>query len=221
MKKLIHKITASKSVIYIFYLFVRLYSLTVRIKIENEATWLNKQKNGEPVLLCLSHQQFFYMVRFFRRYFNNFETQTIVSQNRDGDIVAWLAEFLGVSVQRGSSSKGGKAAMEGLIEFLLTKKGIGFNIIDGPRGPLGTVKPGSIRIAQRTGAYIVPTLLISKDVWYVNSWDRFMVPKPFSKVILKFGDMIKADQIQTNEEFEAKRLELETVMAPYIIKKNI
>lgn len=220
MKKLIHKITTSKTAIFIFYLFIRLYSLTVRMKIENEDEWLNRQQNGMPVLICLTHQQFFYMIRFFRRYFKAFECQTIISKSRDGDIVAWLAEFLGVSAQRGSSSKGGRAAMEGLIEFLLIKKGLGFIIIDGPRGPLGVVKPGPIRIAQRTGAYIVPAFLISKDVWYVNSWDRFMIPKPFSKVTLKFGSLMKINDTNSNEEFEAKRLELEKNMAPYIIKEN-
>lgn len=218
MKKILHKITSSKATIYILYLIVRIYSLTVSIKIENERTWLKRQKNGEPVLLCLSHQQFFYMVRFFRRYFFNFDTSIIISQSRDGDIAAWLAEFSGLPALRGSSSKGGKLAMEGMINFLNDKKGIGFNIVDGPRGPLGIIKPGSIRIAQKTGASIVPTFLISNDVWHVNSWDRFMIPKPFSTVTLKFGEMIQVDDIQTSDEFESARLRLEQAMAPYINK---
>ena len=140
----------------------------------------------------------------------------MISRSRDGDIIAPVAEFSGWHVARGSSSKGGRKAMEEMIEYI-SRYGLGANIVDGPTGPIGKVKPGTVRIAQKSGAVIVPCYVIPESAWYFKSWDRFMIPKPFSKLVIKFGNVIKADSIKTREDFEKIRMNLENAMAPYLI----
>ena len=86
------------------------------------------------------------------------------------------------------------------------------HIIDGPRGPFGVVKPGVIRLAHATDSVIVPFYTRADRAWYARSWDRFFLPKPFSKVVLRFGEKIEFRQTETSEAFEEQRKALEEVM---------
>lgn len=220
MKKIAQKLANSPVVVYLVFIFVRIYLLTVRIRIENEKQWIEKHRAGEPVLICMFHQQFFYSVRFFRKYLIH-NPCIMISKSRDGEIAALVGKYSGCTVVRGSSSRGGKAAMEQMIEYLMKRKGFCINLVDGPQGPIGKVKPGSIRIAQKSGAAVIPAFFNSKDVWQVNSWDRLMIPKPFSCVTLRFGKPLYADQIKTREDFESVRLKLEAAMVPYLQNKKL
>jgi len=66
-------------------------------------------------------------------------------------------------------------------------------IVDGPKGPSGIVKAGAIRLAHAADAVIVPFSVSAEKAWYFNSWDKFLLPKPFSKVFLRFEEIIKFD----------------------------
>jgi hypothetical protein len=105
--------------------------------------------------------------------------------------------------------------MEEMIEAL-ENNCVGANLIDGPKGPIGKVKPGAVRMAQRSGAVLVPCVVIPESARFFNSWDRFFIPKPLSRITIKFGSMVSPDAIMTREEFEQTRVHLETVMAPYL-----
>ena len=70
----------------------------------------------------------------------------------------------------------------------LKENGLAAHIVDGPRGPAGIVKKGCIYLAKDADAVIVPMYTVAKKAWYFNSWDRFFLPKPFSKVIIRYGD---------------------------------
>jgi lysophospholipid acyltransferase (LPLAT)-like uncharacterized protein len=164
--------------------------------------------------LCTFHQQFFSLIRHFKTY-KRFNPCIMISQSKDGDIIAPVAKLTGWHVARGSSSRGGKNAMEEMIEAL-ENNCVGANIIDGPRGPIGKVKPGAVRMAQRSGAVLVPCVVIPESAWFFNSWDRFFIPKPLSRITIKFGSMVSPDAITTREEFEQTRAHLETIMAPYL-----
>jgi len=219
MKKIIQKLCTSRLFIYFLYVFVRIYLLTISVKIENEEEWTGLVKNGKPVVICLFHQQFFFIVRFFRKYLIH-SPCIMINRSRDGDIGALLAHYSGCSVVRGSSSRGGRQAMEEMVEYLSKPGRFCIHLVDGPRGPIGRVKAGAVRIAQKTGACLIPVYFISDGFWQVGSWDRFMIPKPFSRVILRFDKKIDADSIGTDREFEERRLELETVMGPYLVNHS-
>ncbi len=215
IRKKLNRLLRTRGFLYFAFVVVRFYTLLLRIKIKNEENWIKYMQDGNPVLLCVFHQQFFPLIRHFKEY-EKFNPCIMISGSKDGDIVAPIAEFSGWHVARGSSSKGGKHAMEEMIDYI-SNNGLGANIVDGPTGPIGKVKPGSIRIAQRSGAAIVPCYVIPESAWYFNSWDHFMIPKPFSKLVIKFGNMIKADSIKTRHDFEKIRLDLENAMASYLI----
>ncbi len=169
-------------------------------------------RSGGVVLLCTWHQQFFSAVRPFKNY-KAFNPSIMISQSRDGEIVAKMALRNGWNPVRGSSSNGGMGALKNMIANLKDKK-LAAHIVDGPKGPSGIVKVGAIRLAHAANAAIVPFSVSAEKAWYFNSWDKFLLPKPFSKVILRFGDMIKFDRVKDREIFERQRMRLEEVMLP-------
>ena len=92
--------------------------------------------------------------------------------------------------------------------------GLAAHIVDGPRGPAGIVKRGAIYLAKDAEAMIVPIHATAKKAWHFNSWDRFFLPKPFSKVIIRFGEMITVQKTEDINLIEKQRKSLEEIMLP-------
>jgi len=90
------------------------------------------------------------------------------------------------------------------------------HILDGPRGPAGEVKLGAIAIAHVAKAVIVPGVVIAECAWYFNSWDRFMIPKPFSRVTVKYLPLMRLPESMNKAELENQRQKLENMMRPYL-----
>lgn len=212
MRIKIDRYLKSEAFISLFYGLVLLYSWTLRLKIENNKEWMDYRRNGGVVLLCTWHQQFFSAMVPFKNY-KTFNPSIMISQSRDGEIVAKIALRSGWDPVRGSSSKGGPEALKKMIANLKEKK-LAAHIVDGPKGPPGIVKPGVIRLAHAANAVIVPFSVFAKKAWYFDSWDKFLLPKPFSKVFLRFGKMIKFDRVKDKEIFEKQRMKLEEIMLP-------
>lgn len=152
------------------------------------------------------HQRFFPGITFFA---TRKPIAIMISQSRDGEMIARVVDILGWKAVRGSSSKGGMRALKKIRQ--LTGKGyrIG-HIVDGPQGPFGVVKPGLVTIAQFAGAPIVPVIVSAQRCWTFNSWDRFMVPKPFSKVFVRFAPPIVVPRRLDAEAFENIRQGVES-----------
>ena len=201
----------SKGVQRLLYVLIRWYSKTFRLRVLNEDAWLSHLKNGERVLLCVWHQQFFSAIRYFKKY-ERYRPSLMISQSRDGEVVAGVAALTGWNPVRGSSSKGGKSALKGMIQAL-KRNGLAGHIVDGPRGPIGHVKAGAIRLATEADAHIVPCYTEADRAWFFNSWDRFFIPKPFSTVTIRFDDPQKPDLPESESDFETCRQELENRMA--------
>lgn len=96
----------------------------------------------------------------------------------------------------------------------LKLSGLAAHIVDGPRGPAGIIKAGVVSLAHATGAVVVPVYATSDRAWYFNSWDRFMLPKPFARVKLRFGEMLDLTSGASDKDFELQRLRLEEIMQP-------
>ncbi len=215
MKPNFRKFIATPAFIDFLYRFIRLYSHTFRLTVENEAPWLAHLDTGGKVLLCTWHQQFFSAIRHFKIY-QRYQPSLMISQSNDGHIIAGVANRSGWQTPRGSSSSNGRVALLEMVD-LLNRTRLGGHILDGPRGPIGCVKPGVIRLAQATGAAIVPFHTQSEHAWLFNSWDRFMLPRPFSRVYLRFDRMITVNDIVNKQTFENKRLQLEQIMRKHLI----
>ncbi|MBS3756103.1 MAG: lysophospholipid acyltransferase family protein [Desulfobacterales bacterium] len=201
--------------IWFLYRFIHMYSATLRLRVENENPWLTHFAGGGRVLLCVWHQQFFSLIRYYRRY-RKYGPSLMISRSRDGEIIAGVAGLTGWHVVRASSSRGGGEGLQQMVRRLHAT-GIAAHILDGPRGPAGVVKKGAISMTHGAGAAIVPVYVIADKAWYLNSWDRFQLPKPFTKVTIRYGEMIRFGPADTDEEFERQRKYLENAMQPGMI----
>lgn len=214
MGKILKKTISSSLIQGLVYQLIRMYAATFRLTVKNEEEWLNFVKNGGRVLLCVWHQQFFSAIRYFQNY-RQYAPGLMISRSADGDLIAGVASRTGWRPARGSSSKGGKTAMKEVIGYL-TETGLAAHILDGPRGPIGKVKPGAISIALAADAAIVPFYTHADRAWYFNSWDRFFIPKPFARVTLTYDSMIRLAPPDSETEFEALRQKIETLMIPHL-----
>lgn len=196
------------------YRFIRMYSWTFRLSVENEKEWMDHLGKGGSVIICTWHQQFFPAIRHFRSY-RGLNPSLMISKSRDGEIIAGVANQSGWQTVRGSSSRGGAEALRTMIENLRNAKLVG-HIVDGPRGPAGTVKAGVIRLAHAAGGVVVPFYTMADRAWYFRSWDNFFIPKPFARVKISFDRMIQCRPTDDTDEFERQRLHLEKVMTPHL-----
>ena len=186
----------------------KILSSTNKLRIigaENEKSVFDR---GESPIYASWHQRFLPGITFFA---TRKPIAIMISQSHDGDLVARITDILGWKPVRGSSSKGGGEALGELARLAEKKFRIG-HIVDGPRGPAGVVKPGLIRIARTTGSPILPTIVSNEKKWTFNSWDKFMVPKPFSRIIISFGEPVYVSRESGREELEEKRKFVERKM---------
>ncbi|MBF0224125.1 MAG: lysophospholipid acyltransferase family protein [Desulfobacterales bacterium] len=200
------------------YNFICLYSKTFDVTVINEKKWIDYLDKGGNVLLCAWHQQFFPAIYYFRKY-KKYNPCLMISRSKDGTIISGVAERIGWDIVRGSSSKGGTEALIKIIEKFKKAK-LAAHILDGPRGPIGVVKPGAIQLSQATNSVIVPLYTNANRALYFNSWDKFFIPKPYSKVSIIFGDMIKFERTQSKDILETQRSNLEKIMRPYLKKAS-
>lgn len=115
---------------------------------------------------------------------------TLISQHRDGDYIAGVVEgWWGYHAIRGSSSRGAAAAMRGIVRVLRQGQAIAITP-DGPRGPRQEMKPGLLAAAQLAEVPVIPVSAGADRAWWIGSWDRFLIPKPFSRVVLEYGEPV-------------------------------
>jgi hypothetical protein len=113
----------------------------------------------------------------------------LISRHRDGGLLATLAERWGYRFVRGSSQRGGEVGLLGVVRALQAG-GVVAITPDGPRGPAEQVKPGIVAAAQHAGVPIVPAHAAPSRAWWLSSWDRFCIPKPFARIDVAYGSAI-------------------------------
>jgi lysophospholipid acyltransferase (LPLAT)-like uncharacterized protein len=114
----------------------------------------------------------------------------LVSEHRDGEMIARIASSIGYRLIRGSTSRGGERALLALVKELRSGGEVAVTP-DGPKGPARSYAPGAVVAAQRAGAPILPIAAHADRAWYLSSWDRFMIPKPFANVTVAYGKVAK------------------------------
>ena len=127
----------------------------------------------------------------------------IISDHRDGELIAAVFAKFGLEASRGSSSTGGAKALLKVIR--MAKQGYSPGITpDGPRGPAQVVKDGVAQIAIKSGLPIVPVCYATNRYWRLSSWDKFYVPKPFSKGVVVIGDALYPNHDETAQSFTVR-----------------
>lgn len=191
---------------------MKLWSLTLRYNVNDQAGVIQPEIHPNPVVFALWHNRIFTMPPIWLRTGGkNRKTVVLTSASRDGTTLAKAMEAFGIGSIRGSSSRRAVAALIGMKKALQEGKDVCVTP-DGPKGPRYQVQPGLLKIAQTTGTDIIPIHIRYSSAWRLSSWDRFVIPKPFSKVTVVFDKPIVIPKNISEAEFEAARLNLENCL---------
>lgn len=187
-----------------------LWSRTLRYEVHGDFSVISDAvQSGESIVVSMWHGEIF-PITAYQRYLPN-KFVVIVSQSKDGEFIARVIERLGHATVRGSSSRGGVKALLQAKRVIEKGDHIGIVTVDGPRGPRHKPKDGVFLLAQRAKAKIVPIRArVEKKKVFDKSWDRFVMPFPFSKCHLYVGDPIEVTSEKLDKGVlsqEKKRLE--------------
>ena len=140
-----------------------------------------------------------------------FPVTILISRSFDGELIAQTTERLGFRTVRGSSSRSGGSGLLALARALQRGHPAAFTA-DGPRGPVYEAKPGAVKLAQLTGYPLGIFYAHPEKAWVLRSWDRFLIPKPFSRVAISWGRNVEVPKTGDALVMEAKRLEVEAAL---------
>jgi len=158
-------------------------------------------------IYCFWHQCVLPCAVYYRRT----HATILISRSFDGELITRTLECFGFCAVRGSSSRGAREGLLGLKDVIESGRTAIFTA-DGPRGPIYQTKMGPIKLAQMTGAPIGAFHLEPERAWVLKSWDRFLVPKPFTRIVVSWARWTYAAPEMQPEDFEPKRRELNDVI---------
>jgi lysophospholipid acyltransferase (LPLAT)-like uncharacterized protein len=170
---------------------------------EDGATPLPYGKNAGAEIFCFWHQCVLPCALYFRRT----GATILISRSFDGELITRILALFRFRAVRGSSSRSAREGLLGLKRVIENGQPAIFTA-DGPRGPIYRTKMGPIKLAQMTGARIGAFHLEPEHAWMMHSWDRFLVPKPFTRIVVSWARWTCVETDLAEENFEAKREEL-------------
>ena len=192
------------------YAIIRLYFCLIRVRSVDENKIIHHLHHGGKAIAALWHQRIG-LVLTYAGGFSEFSPVAMVSQSRDGDLIADLCRLLNFRPVRGSSSRGGREALAAMVAELSVQRAA-VHAVDGPQGPRGIIKSGLIRMAQLSGVPIAPLTISVNRAWILKSWDRFLIPKPFSTIVVHWDNLIPVPETLDDIAFETVRREIEKRM---------
>lgn len=183
---------------------LRVLAWTVRVRLVNVDEVFGRWARGERVILAFWHNRVVMMPLQCR----GRKVCIMNSQHRDGEIATRALAHWGIRSVRGSATRGGVGGFLRLVDAY--RDGFDLAVVpDGPRGPRCRVKPGVLYLAKATGARIVPVSYAAGWKRRLRSWDRLVVPLPFSRVVYVAGDPLTVPRDAGEPEIEHLRVELE------------
>jgi hypothetical protein len=156
-----------------------------------------------PEIFCFWHQCVLPCTVYYRRT----HATILISSSFDGELITRILQLFGFRAVRGSSSRGGREGLVGLSHVIESGNPAIFTA-DGPRGPIYQTKMGPIKLAAMSGAPIGCFHLQPEHAWVISSWDRFLVPKPFTRICVSWGPWTRVPADLAPQDFESKRQEL-------------
>ncbi len=210
-----HEIRESRRAILLGNLlgwFMRVGSWTLRFRIEDRGGIGTPGTHPGPVIYALWHNRFFTVPAAWRKICGKSRRSVVLtSASLDGTVVARSMAVFGLGAIRGSSSRRGVAALVGMKRALRD----GFDVCitpDGPRGPRYVFHPGMVKLAAATGTAIIPIHVRFSAAWRLKTWDRFVIPKPFSRVHVIFDHPLTVIDTAEPAAFEAERQRIEDAL---------
>lgn len=181
---------------YILEYMLRFIFWTCRWEVIGADKLSRAMHDDKPILLPVWHGRMLFPI--FYLYRNRIEWSALASRHKDAEIMALILKRMGFALIRGSSSRGGRQAINNISDTFRSGGRVAITS-DGPRGPIYRAKPNSIVAAMEHGASIITISGSSSSSWVMGSWDRFMLPKPFSKVIINIANPLEIDTNSTDE----------------------
>jgi len=178
-----------------------------RIIAEEGVTPVLFGQNPGPGIYCFWHQCMLPCAMYFRRS----HAVILISRSFDGELIARILRMFGFDAVRGSSSRGAREGLMGLKHVIASGRTAIFTA-DGPRGPIYQTKMGPIKLSQLTGAPIGAFHLQPERAWVLNSWDRFLIPKPFTRICVSWAQWTRVSADSCPEQFEPRREELNAAL---------
>lgn len=156
-----------------------------------------------PEIYCFWHQ----CVLPCTMYFRQSGAVILISRSFDGELITRILRLFGFDAVRGSSSRGAREGLLGLKHVIESGRTAIFTA-DGPRGPIYQTKMGPIKLAEMTRAPIGAFHLQPEHAWVLNSWDRFLIPKPFTRIVVSWAQWTRVPAEMSSEQLESWRIEL-------------
>ena len=182
---------------------LRVMATTWRYRVKNPEVFTTLRAKSQPFIFAFWHGQLLPLLWLHR----DEGVYVVISSHRDGEIVARAAEHLRHKTIRGSSSRGAARALLGIVRELEEGHEIAVTP-DGPRGPARKFASGALIASQRTGAPIIAIGVSARRAWRLRSWDRFMIPKPFTRIdIVYSAPTVVAAGSARDAEAEAPKFE--------------
>jgi lysophospholipid acyltransferase (LPLAT)-like uncharacterized protein len=188
-------------------LTLRAWFATIRLRWVGGTHLDPDPRNRGSAIYVLWHQR----LLCFAYTHGRFRGRLLISRSRDGETFARIAAALGFFPIRGSSRRGGLAAMRALLGESGSGYDFGFTP-DGPRGPRQVFKMGAVYLASRSGLPIVPITVAYRRCWHVESWDRLQLPWPFTRGVIHVGTPVMVPPALDGADLEAWRLRLEETL---------
>jgi len=192
----------------IFYFFCDLWLSSCRAEVINFEPTLELIENKKNVILTLWHSDIIYNLFFHRKY----PSAIMVSPSNDGDLAVGYLKKCGHIPFRGSRMKGGAEALKKIVETMENKRINAGIVADGSKGPACKAQKGAIILARETGMPIITSSFFAKKFIRLKNWDRTIIPMPFSKVAVVYGDPIFVPKDAKGSEIEFLRKIMEETL---------
>ena len=191
---------------------MRVWTATLRVEIDDRCGITSHPADGKPRIFLLWHSRIFALPPIWWRIAGKHRRQVILtSASKDGAIVETALAAFGMEAVRGSSHRRGAAAIVGLLRAL--KAGADACITpDGPKGPRYVMQPGLIKLAEASGCPIVPVHLVCPAAWRLPTWDKLVIPMPFSHVRIIIGEELAVPPSLDQTTFEATLARVQNTM---------
>lgn len=185
---------------------IRLYMATLRVRWEGLQSAVQTQED-RGVVVAVWHRRLLVAAHLGRRY----NIASMASRSRDGELIAQILTRLGLTMIRGSSFHGAVSGLKALLS--LPKDCVIAITPDGPRGPVFSLQPGLIILAETTKRVILPMSWKAHRERRLRSWDSFALPLPFTRVLMRLGPMIDTQAL--SGDLEDKRRQVESIMQSF------